>query len=365
MEKLRIVHVIYSFRIGGMERGIANIIRNASKDMEHIILCLSTSGETERLLPDKTPVIELHKAPGNSPRFLFKLARTLKSLHPAIVHTRNWGGVDAILASRLVGIRAVIQGEHGWVHDDPEGLNVKRLKVRRMLGRWVREYTCVSHHLEQWLLEVVQVKGKVTQIYNGVDTQEFTPGSGGAEIRKELGIPERAFVAGIVGRLVPIKNHAVLFQAFREFEKKRSDIYLLVVGDGPERERLEALKKDNVIFLGNRHDVSTILQALDVFVLSSQNEGISNTILEAMATELPVIATNVGGNPELVEDGVTGTLIPPNDPQAIASALLAYSTNPGVCKSHGAQGYLRVNESFSLQGMAQGYEAVYRRVASL
>ena len=364
MKTLRIVHVVHSFRTGGMERGIANIIRNASADMEHIILCLSTSGQTERLLPEKIPVIELHKAPGNSLRFLLKLARTLKSLNPSVVHTRNWGGVDTILAARLVGIRAVVQGEHGWVHDDPEGLNVKRLRVRRVLGRWVREYTCVSRHLERWLLDIVQVKGRVSQIYNGVDAQEFAPRSEGTEIRRKLGIAESAFVAGVVGRLVPIKNHTVLFQAFRELVKERSDAYLVVVGDGPERERLEALKFKNIILLGDRSDVSAILQAFDVFVLASQNEGISNTILEAMATGLPVIATNVGGNPELVEDGVTGTLVPPNDPPALSLALLRYSADPNVCKLQGAQGHRRVLDSFSMQGMVDGYEAVYRRVAS-
>lgn len=347
-----------------MERGIATIVRHASETFEHSILCLSSSGETARLLPESTPVIELHKAPGNSIGFVWTLARTLKMLNPDVVHTRNWGGTDGVMAARLAGIRSVIQGEHGWVMDDPEGLNPKRLKIRRFIGRWIREYTCVSKHLEHWLSDVVRVKGRISQIYNGVDTQLFCPGEGGPKIRTELGIVEDAFIAGVVGRLVPIKDHPTLFQAFRQLKDVRPDAYLLVVGDGPERERLEQLSTDQIIFLGNRPDIPAILQALNVFVLPSVNEGISNTILEAMAVGVPVLAANVGGNPELVEHGVTGTLIPPQDPQAMALALLTYSTYPELVTSHGTHGRIRAIESFSIQSMVQGYEAVYSRIAS-
>lgn len=365
MEKLRVIHVVHSFKTGGMERGIATIIRNASESFEHVVLCLSSSGETASLLPQGISIIELHKSPGNSLIFLLTLARTLKALKPAVVHTRNWGGTDGIIAARIAGIRSVIQGEHGWVIDDPEGLNSIRLKTRRFIDRWVREYTCVSLHLKRWLLDIAKVKGKVNQIYNGVDIQIFCPGKEGGKIRSELGIPEKSFVAGVVGRLVPIKNHVTLFKAFAEVKRLCPDTKLLVVGDGPERDHLKHLGYENVIFLGNRTDIPDILQAIDVFVLPSLNEGISNTILEAMASGLPVVVTKVGGNPELVEDGTTGILVPSKDSSAMASALISYLHNPALRFSHGEAGRRRVIEAFSIENMVRGYETVYRRVATM
>ena len=366
MKTIRVVHVVYTFKTGGMEKGIATLIRQASERFEHVIVCLHSSGEAMRLLPQGTPVRELYKPSGNSPRFLLKLARTLRSFKPAIVHARTWGGTDGIIAARLAGIRTTIQGEHGWEIDDPEGLNSKRLKIRRFLDRWTQEYTCVSQHIEQWLHQTVQVKKPVTQIYNGVDTELYCPATGDMKrnMRAALGIAPTTFVIGIVGRLDPIKDHPTLIQAVHDLSASCPDVKLLIVGDGPERPRLQALKDEHCLLLGNRLDVPTILQTLDVFVLPSFNEGISNTILEAMATGIPVIATNVGGNPELVTPGKTGVLLPPQQPQQMAAALLHYVYNPSLRQSHGTCGRAKVMEQFSIQHMVREYETVYQRVMS-
>lgn len=362
-KKIRVVHVVYSFATGGMEKGIATLVQNTSEEFEHVILCLHSSGETERLLPQGTSVIELHKPEGNSLAFLWKLIQTLRSLKPAIIHARNWGATDSIIAARLAGIRTTIQGEHGWLIDDPEGLNAKRLTIRRFLDSWIQEYTCVSQHLKHWLCEVAGVKKTVTQIYNGVDARRYCSGGRGGAIRTDLGLSEKTFVIGIVGRLDPIKDHPTLFRAFNEVRKLEPDARLLIVGDGPERARLEDLAGEGIIFLGNRLDIPEILQALDVFVLPSLNEGISNTILEAMAVGIPVVASRVGGNPELVEHGETGILVPPGDSETIASALLTYLHNPNIRYAHGQYGRKRVVQLFSIEQMVKSYETVYRRVA--
>lgn len=366
MKTIRVVHVVYTFKTGGMEKGIATLIRQASEGFEHVIVCLHSSGETARLLPQGTPVKELYKPPGNSPRFLLKLARTLHSFKPAIVHARNWGGTDGIIAARLAGMRATIQGEHGWEIDDPEGLNPKRLKIRRVFDRWTQEYTCVSQHLEQWLYQTVKVQKPVTQIYNGVDTELYRPGTDDMKmkVRAELGIAPATFVIGIIGRLDPIKDHPTLIQAVRDLSSHYPDVKLLIVGEGPERPRLEALQDEHCLLLGNRLDVPAILQTLDVFVLPSFNEGISNTILEAMAAGIPVVATDVGGNPELVTDGKTGALLPPQQPQHMAAVLLQYACNPSLRQSYGVCGRAKVMEQFSIQRMIHAYEAVYKRAAS-
>jgi sugar transferase (PEP-CTERM/EpsH1 system associated) len=355
---------VHSFHTGGLEKGIATIVKHASSNFEHIVLCLSTSGESARLLPFNTNVIELRKPPGNSPFFLVKLARTLKSLRPDVVHTRNWGGMDGIIAARLVKIRSVVHGEHGWGAEDPNGLKPKRVYIRRFLNRCVCEYTGVSKEIERWLRDEIKVRKPITQIYNGVDTEKYHPAESPAFIRSELGLAEDAPLVGVVARLDPIKDHQTLFRAFRTVQRARPEARLIVIGDGPERTHLESEIEQGVIFLGNRSDVPEILQAVDVFVLPSLNEGISNTILEAMATTLPIVATRVGGNPELVEAGRTGILVEPGDSDSMASALLRYINNLDLQINHGRAARQRVLNHFSIQSMVQSYESVYRRVAT-
>ncbi len=361
--KIRVIHIVYSFGTGGLEKGIATLVRNASECFEHIVLCLHSSGETAQFLPAGTSVIELHKPSGNSLSFVWKLRRTIERLKPAIVHARNWGGTDGIIAARLAGVRAAIQGEHGWLIDDPEGMNVKRLRLRRIFDYWTQEYTCVSQHLSQWLVKTVKVKRPVTQIYNGVDIQVFSPGERGKSVRAELGLSDKSFIIGMVGRLDPIKDHPTLFRAYQTLKREYADIHLIIVGKGPERQRLERLAGSDILFLGNRQDIPAILQATDVFALPSLNEGISNTILEAMAVGLPVITTNVGGNPELARDGKTGMLVPPAEPMAICAALRNYIRNPELARIHGDAGRKIVVEQFSVEQMVQGYERVYKRIA--
>ena len=345
-----------------MEKGVATLVRNASPNVEHIIICLTQSGEMARLLPPDTEIIELKKSPGNSACFLWQLSKKLKQLNPDIVHTRNWAGTDGIIAARLAGIRSVVHSEHGFGSENPTGMNSRRIWLHKWLSRWVKEYICVSTPLKKWLIEQVGVRRPVTQIYNGVDTEVYRPDPG-MRMRRKLGISQKAFVIGIVASLNAIKEHPTLIEAFKVLRRQESESILLIVGNGPERSKLESLAGHGVFFLGNREDVSEVMRALDVFVLSSVNEGISNTILEAMATELPVVASNVGGNPELTVDGVTGRLFPSGDIEALASELLAYSKSSGLRLRHGSQGGDRAVAHFSIKAMVESYETVWERVA--
>lgn len=359
---MRVAHVLHSFDTGGLEKGVATVIRHAAPGFEHAVVCLSRSGATAQLLPRGTPVVELGKPPGHSPAYFWRLSRALAKLRPDVIHTRNWGGVDGIVAARLAGLRAVVHGEHGWGIDDPQGLDRRRIRARRFVSRWVREYTCVSAQMATWLRETVGLTRPLTQIYNGVDTERYKPGAGRAAVRAALGVPAEAFLVGIAGRLDPIKDHPTLFAAFERLRDHEPDARLLVIGDGPERARLVALAGRGVTFLGERHDVPELLSALDAFVLCSLNEGISNTILEAMAAAVPVVATRVGGNPELVEDGICGTLVPPREPAALAGALRAYCTRPKLRSAHGAAARERAVERFGIEAMVRAYEGVWRRV---
>ncbi|MHC4549816.1 MAG: glycosyltransferase [Planctomycetota bacterium] len=361
---LRVVHVVNTLITGGMERGVTTLARHSSSRFEHAVLCLICTGDMARLLPAGTVVTELHKPEGHSLRWFWKLVRTLRRLRPQVLHTRNWQGMDAILAARLAGVRGIVHGEHGWQVNDATGSDRKRQKVRRFLSRWVTEFTSVSRHLEGWLREEVGIRHRITQIYNGVDTEVWRPGAEGAAVRAELGIPPDAFVAGIVARMDPIKDHATLLRAFAAVRARHPGARLLVVGDGEEEERLRALACEGIHFLGHREDVPRILRATDVFALSSLNEGISNTVLEAMATGLPVVATRVGGNPELVEEGVTGRLVASGDADGLADAIAAYAADRALVRAHGAAGRQAAISKFSIRQMVEAYEEVWSRVAA-
>ena len=362
--KIRVVHLVFSFATGGMEKGICTTINHGSSEFEHIIVCLTSSGEMARRLPQGTRVIAMDKKPGNSFTFLYRLSRLLKQLQPAVIHTRNWSGIDGVLAARAGGIKTIVHGEHGWGMDDPYGMNPKRRWIRRFADMGVRHYTCVSKQMKSWLEDDINVHRPVTQVYNGIDTQKFRPADDEEKrrLRDRFELAEDWPVIGIVARLDPIKNHRCLFEAFQQIRKVLPKLSLLVVGDGPERPALEAAAGGGIRFLGNREDVSDIYRALDLFVLSSDNEGISNTVLEAMATGLPVVAARTGGNPELIDDGVTGTLFSPGNADGLAAAISTYLQYPGMAQDHGLQARKSVESRFSVVEMTAAYESVWRSV---
>ena len=359
---LRVVHFLNSFAPGGMEHGIANVIRGTTDGFTHAIVARTDARELPEWLPEGTPVVEMQQPPGNSIRFLFRLRRVFRELKADIVHTRNWAGLDGILAARLGGIRNVVHGEHGFDIGDPDGSSRKRRFFRRRLLPRTRHITCVSRDMERWLKESVGTSRPITQIYNGVDTDRFAPGAD-AEVLDELGLPSATFVAVIVARLDPIKAHDVLFEAWREVRRSVPGAVLLVVGDGPSESDLRRLAGEGVHMLGARKDVPAILRTADLSVLCSRNEGVSNTILEAMSTGLPVVATEVGGNRELVADGETGRLVPPADPAALAAAIGVYADDAMLRHEHGAAGRQRVLVRFGIEAMVRSYEAVWRDVA--
>jgi len=361
---LKVAHVIYSFGIGGLEKGITTLINYGSPDVEHIIISLCGNRDSERFLNRSVNIISLEKPGRNSLRFICTLAGIIRDLQPDVVHTRNWSGMDGILAARLAGIKTIIHGEHGWDMFDPLGTNLKRRLIRRLTAPLVSRYTCVSRPLEHWLKYEVKVGKPVTQIYNGIDTTQFKSVDQVQKkrIKIQLGFQPEEFLIGIVARLDAIKNHSTLFQAFSMVGKAHPEARFLVIGDGPEMNRLKTEAPENVHFMGYRSDTCFLMKSLDLFVLPSFNEGMSNTILEAMATGLPVIASDVGGNPELVENGVSGFLVDPRNPGRMAEKIMDYIQNPEKAMDHGKRGHHLAVDKFSIDAMVQKYEAVYNAI---
>ncbi len=365
--KIKILHVLHSFNMGGLENGVVNLLNNSNQDMfEHEICCVTKSGRAALRLKKRIPIYEMHKREGNDWRLIPKLARLMKNIKPDIVHTRNWGTVDGIVAARLARVRAVVHGEHGWNMDDPMGQNIRRRIARKLLSGMVNHFVAVSEDIKQWMIKSIGISNtKVSKILNGVNTDKFCPRDN-IGIRNSLGFSSEDIVIGTVGRLDPIKDQRLLLQAFSCLKHEEKNLRLVLVGDGPEKRNLESVRKrlsigDRVVFLGERDDVDKILSVFDLFVLPSKNEGISNTILEAMATGLPVIATDVGGNPELVKHGHTGLLFPPGGCRALVDALNFYiEQNPHMIEIHGQNARERAVREFSLKRMVKEYETLYK-----
>ena len=367
-----IVHIIFRLAMGGLENGLVNLINTMPQDRyRHAIVSLTDCTDFQlRITRENVPVVALHKRRGHDFGVYWKAWRTLRTLHPAIVHTRNFPTLEFLAVAACAGTARRVHGEHGRDIYDLDGSNRKYNIFRKGMRRLVRRYVAVSQDLARWLVGTVDVPAsRVTQIYNGVDTVKFQP----RRERFVSGSPPgffspQALVIGTVGRMQVVKDQLTLVRAFLHLlevvPQARNVLRLVIVGDGllyEEARRLlrEAQAESCAWLPGARADVPEMLHSLDVFVLPSLAEGISNTILEAMASGLPVIATRVGGNVELVVEGRTGFLVPVADPVAMANAIRNYLDDRTLLIAHGQAARKKAETEFSLKAMVNKYLAVY------
>ncbi len=362
-----IVHVVHRFDTGGMENGMVNLFNTLSPQRyRHTVVALTDySGFRHRITAQRVDFHALQRPPGNGLGWMVRLWRLLRQLQPDLLHTRNLAALEAQFVAAAAGIRATVHGEHGRDVFDLHGRNWKYNLLRRAARPLVSNYIAVSRDLEHWLHETIGVPPrKIHQIYNGVDSVKFHPRIGP---RPDFAHPD-SIVFGSVGRMVEVKDYPALVRAFiqlmRQQPERSERARLVIVGEGPACQTcLDMLQGAGLAHLawlpGARDDIPDIMQAIDVFVLPSRNEGISNTILEAFASGLPVIATAVGGNVELVEDGVTGRLVPSGDMAALVQALLFYLDAPARIAEHGASARRQAEQRYSIPVMADAYAAVY------
>ena len=370
-----IAHVVYRFDVGGLENGLVNLINHLPSDVfRHAVIALTEITDFHRrIVHDDVQFIALGKAPGHAFKLYPRLHALFRELRPAIVHSRNLAALEAVVPAWAAGVRVRIHGEHGRDMGDLDGSSRKYQWVRRVYRPFVTQYIALSRDLERYLCAKVGVPPeRVAQVYNGVDATRFRPGES-ARVPIE-GCPFRdpeTWLVGTVGRLEAVKDPLNLVRAFIQAlqlaPSKRARMRLLIVGDGAlysdARAMLESAGVADLAWLpGERTDVPAILQGLDCFVMPSLAEGISNTILEAMATALPVIATDVGGNRELVDAGRTGEIVPAADPRALAARMLAYARDPEAGREAGKAGRARIEREFSLDSMLARYRSIYDRL---
>jgi sugar transferase (PEP-CTERM/EpsH1 system associated) len=371
-----ITHVIYRLGVGGLENGLINLINQMPPEKyRHSIICLTESTQFSEGLKDKNvQIIELHKKEGQDWRSFITFYQQLKQLKPDIIHTRNLAALEYQLPAFLAGIKHRIHSEHGWDVFDPDGNNKKYQWLRRLLQPLIKVFIPLSWHLQDYLIKKIKIsENKIRRICNGVDTQKFYPAKKNQRflIDCPLSFDEKKVFIGTVGRMHGVKDQMTLVKAFITLMQKHTElsdqINLILIGDGPlKQEATELLEKhqllQNVWLPGARRDIAEIMRSFDIFVLPSQAEGISNTILEAMATGLPVIATEVGGNTELIKAGETGLLVPPSNPELLAKAILALVINKQKRLELGKNAHQSILDNFTIQVMVNNYTAVYDSV---
>ncbi len=370
-----VLHVLYRFATGGLENGVVNLINHMPPgQFRHAILAIDSVDPAFAVRVHRADVTyhELHKPPGHAVKLYPQVWRLLRQLRPAVMHSRNLAALELQLPALLAGVPVRIHGEHGRDVEDLDGSNRKLQRLRRMYSPTVHRYITVSQDLRQYLLERVGIAAhRVEQIYNGVDTKLFFPVPvAPAPLPGCPFDPAHCWIVGTVGRLQSVKNQALLLKSFLRASDLspalREHGRLAIVGSGPSREELEAMVRaagasERVWLAGERHDVPQVMRGLHTFVLPSMAEGISNTILEAMASGLPVLATAVGGNAELVKPMQTGMLVPTTDVEAMAAALVQMFTDRSATQRWGLQAREVVERHHSIDAMVSRYAEVYLR----
>lgn len=359
------MHLIYRFQEGGAERVVWNIAAGLRGSTIESSICSTVPASSLKALLDRDiPLFELRRRPGNDPSFVWQLYRLLRRQRPHILQTHSWGTLcEGLIAGRMARVPIIIHLEHGT-------LQTKNYQRRVQRWAWPRadRLLAVCSQLGDRMANTVAVPRRSIQtIRNGVNVQRFQ-GQHRDEARTRLGLPADALIVGTVGRLADVKDHATLLDALQLLTTDRIPVLGVIAGDGPLKSSLASSivargLQDRVRLLGYRADVETVLAALDIFVLSSQSEGLPMAILEAMASGLPVVSTRVGGVEEVLEEGRTGLLVEPRSPDALAKAIAHLAGDRQRRERMGSAGRERARREFSLEAMVADYERLYWEVA--
>lgn len=374
-KKIKLMHLLYSFDVGGLERIVANCISSLPEEYEHIIVAVSNySPSFVAQLSKPVKVISLDKPAGHSWGTYKHFYAVLRTHKPDIVHTYNFACLEYQSMSWLARVPFRVHAEHGRDVHDPDGTNVKYKWLRKIAGVFVHKFVSVSDDLHQWLINVVGLKVKKCQlIINGVDTTEYSPLE---SVQLSSDANDTKFVFGHVARLQLIKNQANLIEAFRlacsESKSFAERTKLVIVGGGPLLENLQSQidRIDEALSIemwGERHDMAYVYRQFSVFVMSSDAEGVPMTMLEAMSTGLPVVSTAVGGIPEITSQEQS-ILVEPNSPKALSEGLLLMfdkfnapnNTDGGFSNMQTVSRQL-VENHFSQASMVSQYQSLYEQ----
>jgi len=361
---IRILHIIPNFGPGGAERLVVDLM--GATDKEHFdVVAVSLYPESGTILEKeirekKLTVYYLNKRRGLDLRIIPQLYHIFRTFRPDIVHTHRYVLRYALLPILFCHIPVRVHTVHNIAEKEVD-------KIGRLV-HWIAFSFggVVPVSISQEVANTVKaLYGKniyTPVIYNGIPTMRFIP-----KVERENIKEKEDIVLLHIGRFELQKNHSLLIEAFAQVVKEYPTMRLWLVGDGPLRPKIERIVKEKgleekVLFLGIRSDVPKLLADSDIFILSSDWEGVPLTILEAMAAGKPVIATAVGGIPELIEDGVTGILVPPRNPEALTKGILCLAKDSDLRQYMGNVGQKRALERFDISKTAREYENLYLKI---
>lgn len=371
VDRLRILHVVHGLPRGGLENGVVNLVnRLPPLRFQQAVCCLDRRGEMADRLDPTTPVFVMGRR-RHSVTLPFRLAWLIRRWRADIVHCRNWNAwPDTVMA-------CLLQGKHSsltWsFHGFPDGdeFPLRRCIASRLLARGTGRLFAVCKDAAVRFAEKTGIPpARFEVLYNGVDTERFRPVSDRRALRHALGLPLDEVLILTVASLAPVKNHAALVESGEQVLRQQpGPVRFMLVGDGVlraeiERRIAESGLTDHFFLVGSSDRVADYYGAADIFVLPSRLEGMSNAILEAMASGLPVVANRVGGNPELVVDGTTGLLCRPGAPDEMTAALVRLIADRALRDAMGERARARAVAEFSIEAMVERYAEFYRSMAA-
>ncbi len=370
MPRATVCHVLFSLTVGGAEILAARLARRLSGSHRSVFCCLDDIGPLgDQLRADGFTVNHLQRRSGLNLGSSNRLASLLRSEKVDVIHAHQFGpffyGATARLLVRRPGL---VMTEHGRSFPDPPRRS--HFLFNRTVLRQGDRIVAVGEDVRRALIDNEGFPpGRVEVVYNGVDTGAFAESARHRdEVRREIGVGAEDLVLMQVARLDPIKDHATAVRALGRVAERRSDVRLVIVGDGTEAGPIDDLIRGlglggHVIRLGVRSDVARLLGAADVVLLTSRSEGIPLTLIEGMATGLPVVSTRVGGVPEVVVEGETGLLAPAGDADALAARILRLAESPDLRERLGRAGRERARTSFDEGRMIASYDEIYGEFA--
>ena len=364
---MEIVHVVENLDRGGLERTVVDLIAS-QRDAGHEcrVICLFKLGLLAReLLASGVRVDACGKRPGLDLRALRRARALIRQSPDAVIHTHNaMAHYYAVLASLGLPVKCRINTRHGMGGRTRSGRQ-EWLYRQSLRGTDYAVAVCEAAR-QRFAADGMRPRRALLSVPNGIRLERFRPADDVARqsLVAELGLPTGSRIIGTVGRLQPVKDHALLLRAFAKVRVQVPEAALVIVGDGPLRAALEAQAEqaglsDALRFMGDRHDVPRLLTGMEVFALTSTSEGYSVALLEACASSLPIVATDVGGNREIVRHGINGRLVPSGDTAAIAIALIALLRGGEQAAAMGRAGYAWAQAEASFRTMAERYHGLY------
>ena len=360
---MKIEMVANALPTAGLEMVIAYLVRGLSRRGHDVgVTCIEQVGELGERLRDEGHRVSVVPAPGLGTNLRpARLVRWFREIAPDVVHVHSGAWLKGVTAAKQAGVPGRVYTLHGIYPVEPWYLPY----MSRMAAARTSVAVAVSETLRTYLLERIGMPpARVRVIGNGVDIGRYSPGVRDPQLARKIGLPQDAFVVGTVARLHPVKNHALLLDAFAAFSRTRDDAVLLIVGEGELRSEL--LRRaadlgiaDRLYLPGTIADTSPVYRLFDVFVLSSVIEGTSMSALEAMASGVAVLATAVGGNPHLLDQGNAGVLVPTGQVEPLRDALVRLAGDADERSEFARRGRQRVVDFYSDDAMLDAYEAIY------